>query len=70
MNIYLGIEKGAIPTALLSAKSRLMNTDLSLISWLAAIGREQFTLPFEQKALDLKYDKVKQVSFNNNNFRM
>ncbi|EFO27533.1 hypothetical protein LOAG_00947 [Loa loa] len=61
INDQKGIEKGAIPTALLSVKPRLMNTDLSLISWLAAIGREQFTLPFEQKALDLKFDKVKQV---------
>ncbi|CAG9530866.1 unnamed protein product [Cercopithifilaria johnstoni] len=59
INDQKGIEKGAVPTTLLSAKPRLMNTDLSLISWLAAIGREQFTLPFEQKALDLKFDKVK-----------
>uniref|UniRef100_A0A1I8ESQ9 CTLH domain-containing protein n=1 Tax=Wuchereria bancrofti TaxID=6293 RepID=A0A1I8ESQ9_WUCBA len=41
INDQKGIEKGAVPTALLSAKLRLMNTDLSLISWLAAIGREQ-----------------------------
>uniref|UniRef100_A0A0R3Q5Q5 CTLH domain-containing protein n=1 Tax=Brugia timori TaxID=42155 RepID=A0A0R3Q5Q5_9BILA len=41
VNDQKGIEKGAVPTALLSAKLRLMNTDLSLISWLAAIGREQ-----------------------------
>ncbi|VDK77384.1 unnamed protein product [Onchocerca ochengi] len=60
INDQKGIEKGAIPTVLLSAKPHLMNTDLSLISWLAVIGREQFTLPFEQKALDLKFDKVKQ----------
>ncbi|VDN06007.1 unnamed protein product [Thelazia callipaeda] len=61
INDQKGIEKGAVPTALLSLKSRLTNTDLSLISWLAAISREQFTMPFEQKSLDLKFDKVKQV---------
>ncbi|KAL3998094.1 WD domain G-beta repeat family protein [Acanthocheilonema viteae] len=60
INDQKGIEKGAVPTGLLSTKPRLMNTDLSLISWLAAIGRGQFTLPFEQKTLDLKFDKVKQ----------
>uniref|UniRef100_A0A158Q825 WD repeat-containing protein 47 n=1 Tax=Elaeophora elaphi TaxID=1147741 RepID=A0A158Q825_9BILA len=41
INDEKGIEKGAVPTALLSAKPRLMNTDLSLVSWLAAIRREQ-----------------------------
>lgn len=54
-----GIEKGAAPTALLSVRPRLANTDLSLVSWLAAVGREQFTLPFEQRSLDLKFEKIK-----------
>ncbi|VDK71773.1 unnamed protein product [Litomosoides sigmodontis] len=65
INDQNGIEKGAVPTALLCTKPRLMNTDLSLISWLAAIGREQFILPFEQRTLDLKFDKVKQGSVPN-----
>ncbi|VDK57644.1 unnamed protein product [Gongylonema pulchrum] len=59
VNEQKGIEKGAAPTSLLTARPRLTSTDLSLVSWLAAVGREQFTLPFEQRALDLKFEKVK-----------
>uniref|UniRef100_A0A915PQN9 Isoleucine--tRNA ligase, cytoplasmic n=1 Tax=Setaria digitata TaxID=48799 RepID=A0A915PQN9_9BILA len=59
INDKKGIEKGAVPTSLLAAKPRLTNTDLSLVSWLAVIGREQFTLPFQQKNLDLRFEKVK-----------
>uniref|UniRef100_A0A915EJE0 WDR47 cross-over region domain-containing protein n=1 Tax=Ditylenchus dipsaci TaxID=166011 RepID=A0A915EJE0_9BILA len=40
-------------------KPRLSSTDLSLISWLQVLGNEQFTVPFEQKSLELKLDALK-----------
>ncbi|GMT02699.1 hypothetical protein PENTCL1PPCAC_24873 [Pristionchus entomophagus] len=55
-----GIESGPIPSSsLLSTRPRLAPTDLSLISWLEIVGREQFAMPFQQKSLDFRIDPLK-----------
>ncbi|VDK26358.1 unnamed protein product [Anisakis simplex] len=54
-----GAQKGAHPSSVLSVRARLSSTDLSLVSWLESIGLEQFTLPFQQKTLDLKLEHIK-----------
>ncbi|XGW22774.1 hypothetical protein V3C99_005192 [Haemonchus contortus] len=54
-----GIENGPHPTDILANRPRLSSTDLSLISWLEMVGREQFAMPFQQKQLDLKVEHLK-----------
>ncbi|KAK6050110.1 hypothetical protein COOONC_12385, partial [Cooperia oncophora] len=54
-----GIENGPHPTDILANRPRLSSTDLSLISWLEMVGREQFAMPFQQKQLDLKIEHLK-----------
>ncbi|VDM57872.1 unnamed protein product [Angiostrongylus costaricensis] len=54
-----GIENGPHPTDILSNRPRLSSTDLSLISWLEMVGREQFAMPFQQKQLDLRIEHLK-----------
>ncbi|GMR56462.1 hypothetical protein PMAYCL1PPCAC_26657, partial [Pristionchus mayeri] len=56
----IGHEYGPTPaTSLLSTRARLGPTDLSLISWLEIVGREQFAMPFQQKSLDFRIDSLK-----------
>ncbi|GMT31076.1 hypothetical protein PFISCL1PPCAC_22373, partial [Pristionchus fissidentatus] len=54
-----GQENGPLPGTLLSPRPRIAPTDLSLISWLEIVGREQFAMPFQQKALDFRIDALK-----------
>ncbi|KAJ1361789.1 hypothetical protein KIN20_021131 [Parelaphostrongylus tenuis] len=54
-----GFENGPHPTDILSNRPRLSSTDLSLISWLEMVGREQFAMPFQQKQLDLRIEHLK-----------
>ncbi|VDP19929.1 unnamed protein product [Heligmosomoides polygyrus] len=54
-----GIENGPHPTDILSNRPRLSSTDLSLISWLEMVGRDQFAMPFQQKQLDLRIEHLK-----------
>ncbi|KJH51790.1 WD domain, G-beta repeat protein [Dictyocaulus viviparus] len=54
-----GVENGPHPTDILSNRPRLSSTDLSLISWLEMVGREQFAMPFQQKQLDLRIEQLK-----------
>lgn len=44
---------------MLTIRPHLSNADLSLVSWLEAVGREQFILPFQQKTLDMKLEQMK-----------
>uniref|UniRef100_A0A1I7WSB5 Ovule protein n=1 Tax=Heterorhabditis bacteriophora TaxID=37862 RepID=A0A1I7WSB5_HETBA len=53
------IENGPLPTNVLSNRPRLSSTDLSLVSWLEMVGREQFAMPFQQKQLDLRVEHLK-----------
>ncbi|KHN88651.1 WD repeat-containing protein 47 [Toxocara canis] len=59
INDKQGAEKGAQPSNVLATRPRISSTDLSLVSWLESIGLEQFTLPFQQKTLDLKLEHIK-----------
>ncbi|VDL72835.1 unnamed protein product [Nippostrongylus brasiliensis] len=54
-----GIENGPHPTDILANRPRLSSTDLSLISWLEMVGRDQFAMPFQQKQLDLRVEHLK-----------
>ncbi|CAI4229965.1 unnamed protein product [Auanema sp. JU1783] len=54
-----GLENGPQPTSILANRVRLSSTDLSLVSWLEMVGREQFTMPFQQKQLDLRIDNLR-----------
>lgn len=56
-----GLEHGPHPTQLLANRPRLSSTDLSLVSWLEMVSREQFAMPFEQKELDLHMEQLKWV---------
>ncbi|CAD5208803.1 unnamed protein product [Bursaphelenchus xylophilus] len=53
------IEAGPQFPSMLTIKPRLASSDLSLVSWLEVLGNEQFTLPFQQRALDFKFDTMK-----------
>lgn len=54
-----GLEDGPHPTAILANRPRLSATDLSLVSWLEMVSREQFAMPFQQKDMDLKIENLK-----------
>ncbi|KAE9550357.1 hypothetical protein FO519_006440 [Halicephalobus sp. NKZ332] len=52
-------EAGPQFTKVLSTRARLSGNDLSLVSWLEAVERAQFTMPFQQKTLDFKIEGLK-----------
>ncbi|CAD6195503.1 unnamed protein product [Caenorhabditis auriculariae] len=54
-----GIELGPCPTSLLSHRPKLSATDLSLVSWMEVVTKEQFATPFKQKQLDLRVEHIK-----------
>ena len=47
--------------ALLEMRQKLCATDVSLISWLESLTLDQFSLPFEQKTLDLKVVVIESI---------
>uniref|UniRef100_A0A0N5ADA7 WD repeat-containing protein 47 n=1 Tax=Syphacia muris TaxID=451379 RepID=A0A0N5ADA7_9BILA len=51
--------KTARPSQVLSCRPRLCNNDLSLVNWLEAMDKSQYVLPFKQKSLDLKMEKIR-----------
>ncbi|CAJ0948677.1 unnamed protein product, partial [Mesorhabditis belari] len=53
------LETGPRFGSLLSNRARLSGVDLSLVSWLEMVSREQFAMPFQQKALDIRLDAIK-----------
>uniref|UniRef100_A0A915C5R0 WD repeat-containing protein 47 n=1 Tax=Parascaris univalens TaxID=6257 RepID=A0A915C5R0_PARUN len=59
LNDKQGAEKGVQPSGILASRPRISSTDLSLVSWLESIGLEQFALPFQQKTLDLKLERIR-----------
>ncbi|KAH7728337.1 Protein NMTN-1 a [Aphelenchoides avenae] len=50
--------KGPQITEILAQRPKISATDLSMVSWLEVLGREQFTTPFEQKLLDFKLEPL------------
>ncbi|CAD5206137.1 unnamed protein product [Bursaphelenchus okinawaensis] len=53
------IEAGPQFPNALASRPKLGSPDLSLVSWLEVVSNEQFTLPFQQRALDFKFDLMK-----------
>uniref|UniRef100_A0A914E4U9 WD repeat-containing protein 47 n=1 Tax=Acrobeloides nanus TaxID=290746 RepID=A0A914E4U9_9BILA len=53
------IENGPQFTRLLTNRPKLSSTDLSLVSWLDVVSREQFACPFQQKSLEFKLEPLK-----------
>lgn len=53
------MEEGPQLGGVLAQRARLSGTDLSLVSWLEALDGAQFTLPFQQRELDLKFEPLK-----------
>lgn len=58
---FSAVQGGPKLTRLLDSRPKLSSTDLSLVSWLETVSMEQFSLPFEQKTLDLKVESLKYV---------
>ncbi|CAJ0577527.1 unnamed protein product, partial [Mesorhabditis spiculigera] len=54
-----GLEDGPKIGQLLSNRPRLSGVDLSLVSWLGVVSREQFAMPFQQKGLDTRIEPIK-----------
>lgn len=53
------IKDGPQFTKLLSNRPKLQSPDLSLVSWLEVVSREQFACPFQQKNLEFKIETLK-----------
>uniref|UniRef100_A0A914WG83 WD repeat domain 47 n=1 Tax=Plectus sambesii TaxID=2011161 RepID=A0A914WG83_9BILA len=53
------VQGGPKLSKLLDCRTKLSSTDLSLVSWLETLSLDQFSLPFEQKTLDLKVESLK-----------
>lgn len=53
------LAKTARPSQILACRPRLCNNDLSLVNWLEAMDKSQYVLPFKQKSLDLKLEKIR-----------
>ena len=53
-----GLENGPQPSQMMANRPKLSSTDLSLVSWLEMVSREQFVTPFQQKDLDLRMEQL------------